>query len=54
MEEIDPTELTGKLISGQVETRKLWNTWIEKSKTLMPTAPIDDGAKLSKKKFFKT
>ena len=30
---INPTELTGKLISGQVETRKLWNAWLGNNKT---------------------
>ena len=33
VEEIDPTELTGKLISGQVETRKLWNAWLGNNTT---------------------
>ena len=53
VEDIDPTELTGKLIAGQVKTRKLWKTWVAKKKTLMPAAKVENNAQLSSTKFFK-
>ena len=53
VEDVDPTELTGKLIAGQVKTRKLWKSWVAKKKTLMPAAKVENNAELSKTKFFK-
>ena len=52
VEGIDPTELTGKLITGQVGTRKLWKSWVAKKKTLMPAAKVENNAELSTTKFF--
>ena len=53
VEDIDPTELNGKLIAGQVKTCKLWKSWFAKKKTLMPAATVENNAELSKTKFFK-
>ena len=53
IDDIDPTELTGKLIAGQVKPRKLWKSWAAKKKTLMPAAKVENNAELSKTKFFK-
>ena len=53
VEDIDPTELTGKLIAGQVETRKLWKSWLAKKKTVMPAAKVERNAELSTTRFFK-
>ena len=53
MEDTDEEELTGKVIQGQVKTRKLWKTWLDNNKKLMPTDTVDYGATLSRKKYFK-
>ena len=37
----------------QVETRKLWKSWLAKKKTAMPAAKVEDNAELSTRKFFK-
>ena len=41
VEDVDPTELTGKFIAGKTETCKLWKSWLAKKKTAMPAAKVE-------------
>ena len=53
VDDIDEEDLVGKVIIGQTKTRALWKKMLAQKRKLMPKAPLDQNAKLTRKKYFK-
>ena len=51
VDDTDEEDLVGKVIIGQTKTRALWKKMLAQKKELMPKAPLDQNAKLTKKIF---
>ena len=53
VDDTDEEDIVGKVIIGQTKTRALWKKMLAQKKKLMPKAPLDQNAKLTRKNILK-